>query len=314
MVWPFWVGVELMVGVSPTDDCAFWRRHQAHTAHSAGDSTGAVGESVASRARPTHANTFDTTSVPADAGAAGALAAAGIACGAAKACCSESVGGAVSAGGGGAARWTAASVTTDRVGGGPCGGDAALLAAADGVSATPPGRAVACNDHRFGFWGVGAVDGESVPDLLTGVVSLGVVGGLGVPVAGAVVGPGPESSPAEESPVPNVDVCAPPVLSTFISPVESVEFFDSVDEESPDESLASVNDESPVESLDSMEDPAPDEVEPDVDVPDVDPDDESGDEFAVESGSAHATPGVFATAAPIPSATASAPTRPIYLA
>jgi hypothetical protein len=59
-----------------------------------------------------------------------------------------------------------------------------------------------------------------------------------------------------------------------------------------------------------MEDPAPDDVEPGVDVPD----DESGDEFAVESGSAHATPGVFATAAPIPSATASAPTRPICLA
>ena len=84
MVWPFWVGVELMVGVSPTDDCSFWRRHHAHTAHSAGDSTGAVGESVASGARPTHANTFDTTPVPADAGAAGALAVAGIACGAAR--------------------------------------------------------------------------------------------------------------------------------------------------------------------------------------------------------------------------------------
>jgi hypothetical protein len=307
-----------MVGVSPTGDCSFWRRHQAHTAHSAGDSNGAVGESVASRARPTHANTFDTKPVSADAGAAGALAVAGIACEAAKACCGASVR-AATAGGGGAARCTAASVTTDRVGGGPCRGDGVSLAAVDGLSATPPGRAVAFNDHRFGFWGVGAVDGESVPDLLTGVVSLGVVAGLGVPVSAAVIGPGPEW--AEESPVSNVDVCAPPVLSTFISPVESVEFFDSVDEESPDESVGSVNDESPFESLD-WEDPAPDDVEPDVDVPDepdvdvpdVDPDDESGDEFAVESGSAHATPGVFATAAPIPSATASAPTRPICLA
>ena len=274
---------------------------------------------MTSGARPTHANTLDTTPFTAGAGAAGALTGAGIACGATKADCGESVGGAVNAGGGGAARWTAPSVTTGRVGGGACGSDAALLAAADGVSATPPCRAVAFNDHRLGFLGVGA--GESVPDLLTGVdpvavvVSLGVAG-LGVPVAGAVVDPGPESSPAEESPVPNVDVCAPPVLSTFISPVESVESFDSVDEESPDESLGSDNDESPVGSSDSIEDPAPDDVEPDVDVPDepdVDvPDDESGNEFTVESGSAHATPGAFATAAPIPSATASAPTRPMY--
>ena len=260
----------------------------------------------------------------ADAGAAGALALAGIACGATKACCGASVR-AVNAGGGGAARCTAASVTTDRVGGGACRGDGASLSAADGLSATPLGRAVAFNDHRFGFLGrrrrrrrirAGRADRRR----LLGSGRLAGVG-LGVPVAGAVVGPGPESAPAEESPVPNVDVCAPPVLSTFISPVESVEFFDSVDEESPDESVGSVNDESPFESLD-WEDPAPDDVEPDVDVPDepdvdvpdVDPDDESGDEFAVESGSAHATPGVFATAAPIPSATASAPTRPICLA
>ena len=221
MVWPFWVGVWLLVGVSPISDFSFWRRHHAHTAHSAGDSTGAVGELVASGARPTHASTFDTTPVPADAGAAGALAVAGFACGATKACCGESVG-AVDAGGGGAARCTAASVTTGRVGGGACGGDGAALSAADAVSATPLGRAVAFTDDRFGFLAVGAGADESVPDVLTGVVSLaGVVSvavvvssaglvGLGVPVAGAVVGPRPASSPAEESPVPNVDVCALP--------------------------------------------------------------------------------------------------------
>ena len=43
-------------------------------------------------------------------------------------------------------------------------------------------------------------------------------------------------------------------------------------------------------------------------------DDESFDELDVESGSAQATPGVFATTTPIPSDTAKAPTRPIYLA
>ena len=89
MVWLFWTGVELMVGVSPRDDCPFWRRHHAHTAHSAGDSTGAVGALVDSGARPTHANTFDTTPVPADAGAAGALAVASFAGGATKADCDE---------------------------------------------------------------------------------------------------------------------------------------------------------------------------------------------------------------------------------
>lgn len=104
MVWPFWVGVELMVGVSPSDACSFWRRHHAHTAHSAGDSSGAVGESVASGARPTHANTFDTAPVTPDAGSVGALAVAGIACGA-KAGCGKSVLAATAAGGG-AARWT----------------------------------------------------------------------------------------------------------------------------------------------------------------------------------------------------------------
>jgi hypothetical protein len=43
-------------------------------------------------------------------------------------------------------------------------------------------------------------------------------------------------------------------------------------------------------------------------------DDEPFDGLGVESGSAQATPGVFATATPIPSDTAKAPTRPIYLA
>ena len=89
MVWLFWVGVELTVDVSPISDFSFWRRHHAHTAHSAGDSGGAIGALVDSGARPTHANTFDTTPVPADAGAAGALAIASVACGATKADCVE---------------------------------------------------------------------------------------------------------------------------------------------------------------------------------------------------------------------------------
>ena len=41
---------------------------------------------------------------------------------------------------------------------------------------------------------------------------------------------------------------------------------------------------------------------------------EEPDEEPVESGSAHATPGVFATATPIPRATANATTRPMCFA
>jgi len=64
--------------------------------------------------------------------------------------------------------------------------------------------------------------------------------------------------------------------------------------------------------------------EPDVGScePDVEPDEESDDEpdaddedVAPDSdGSASATPAVFAIAAPTPSATANAPTRPMYIA
>ena len=77
---------------------------------------------------------------------------------------------------------------------------------------------------------------------------------------------------------------------------------------------------------------SPVDVEPDVEPvePDVDSDDEPDvvldSDFDEESdadgedvepasdGSASATPGVFAIAAPTPSATASAPTRPMYFA
>jgi hypothetical protein len=75
--------------------------------------------------------------------------------------------------------------------------------------------------------------------------------------------------------------------------------------------------ESPEGSDDPAAAAAPDDDEPSLE-PDEDDDDESDDEAElVESasvGSAHATPGVLATATPTPKATAKPPTRPTYLA
>jgi hypothetical protein len=53
-------------------------------------------------------------------------------------------------------------------------------------------------------------------------------------------------------------------------------------------------------------------VDDEADVLD-EPDGEELDDEVVSDGSARATPGMVATADPIPSATANAPTRPIYL-
>ena len=69
-------------------------------------------------------------------------------------------------------------------------------------------------------------------------------------------------------------------------------------------------------------DAAPDaDPESDGDDESADGDDESADELdeadepdELESGSAHATPGVVATATPTPKATANPPTRPMYMA
>jgi hypothetical protein len=138
------------------------------------------------------------------------------------------------------------------------------------------------NGDRFGFFDADAGDDQSVPDLLSGVVSvravvfLGVVVGSGVTVREAVAGSEPESSPAEESP----PVAADPELLPDVEPDVDVD-----PELLPD-------------------------VEPDVD---FDPD-ESGEDADPASGAANATPGVVATANPTPNATANPPTRPMYLA
>ncbi len=68
-----------------------------------------------------------------------------------------------------------------------------------------------------------------------------------------------------------------------------------------------------------MEDDEPDvePCEPDIESDegsDEEPDADDEDVEPESDGSASATPGVFAIAAPTPSATASAPTRPMYFA
>jgi hypothetical protein len=79
---------------------------------------------------------------------------------------------------------------------------------------------------------------------------------------------------------------------------------DFSEDESPDEPAELVGDESDAE-LDSEPEGGPDDDESDGE--------ESDAELVAEAGSAHATPGAFATAAPIPRATANAPIRPIYV-
>ena len=163
------------------------------------------------------------------------------------------------------------------------------------------------NDYRFGFFGVGAGDDESVPDLLTGVVSLGVV------VSSAVV---------VSSGVPNVDVWAPPELLTTTDGPESL----TVDEDSDDEDSDAdtdvvadadvLGDEEDEESADAdvLGDEESTDAESDADDGSFDSDEVDLEEADDDESSAHATPGVVARAPPMPNATASAPTRPMYLA
>jgi hypothetical protein len=95
-------------------------------------------------------------------------------------------------------------------------------------------------------------------------------------------------------------------MSTVISPEESSGSESVLDDSSE------VGADDPAEEVDA--EPVEDEF--DESPPVFDPSDpvELSVELDWESGSAHATPGVFATAAPIPNATANAPTRPTYRA
>jgi len=120
------------------------------------------------------------------------------------------------------------------------------------------------------------------------------------------------------------EVCAPPELRT-ITPDSSVVTASDDDADAPD-SVLRPPDSSSVECSEEVVDVVP--VDDEFDAEDVDVDDSSDvevdavgfDSDAVEleeaddESSAHATPGVVATAPLTPSATARAPTRPMYLA
>jgi hypothetical protein len=131
--------------------------------------------------------------------------------------------------------------------------------------------------------GAGSVEGN-------GVVSVGNDSAVTVVVLDAALSPADVAEP----------VWAPPELCTV-----------------PDRGSVVVDVDSAADVAGSVDDGSVD-VEPDaesVDTLDVELDESDDDEDALESdGSATATHGVVATAVPMPSATASAPTRPMYFA
>jgi hypothetical protein len=146
-----------------------------------------------------------------------------------------------------------------------------------------------------------------------------------VPPAGAAVGATSwwalMSEPVSSGlPVlPYVDVCAPPELLTSIFGTPSP-LVDGVAVEEPEAAGAGSVLADPVAVVAEVpvtgEAPIEPEAAPLDDVaPPLDPPDDEGAEASGSwSTSAHATPGVVATAIPTPSETASAPTRPTYLA
>ena len=109
--------------------------------------------------------------------------------------------------------------------------------------------------------------------------------------------------------VDSFDVCVPTVRCESPVDVELDSDFDEESDDEPDEPVESDVD-SDVEldsDFDEESDGDDEDVEPESDGDDEDVEPES-------DGSASATPGVFAIAAPTPSATANAPTRPMYIA
>jgi hypothetical protein len=100
--------------------------------------------------------------------------------------------------------------------------------------------------------------------------------------------------------------CAPPVLWT--TPVLGSGVADESVDDEPSVSVVVVVDAELAERFDSLSVSVDDEA----DVLD-EPDGEELDEELGSDGSARATPGMVATADPIPSATANAPTLPTYL-
>ena len=191
------------------------------------------------------------------------------------------------------------------------GGDASLLLV--GVFPTATGELVFDDDDDDGF----RAPGDTVVSIEVGCAS-----GCAVPVVGVTAARRPAELIALD--------CAPPLLcasplrgsSVAVDPIDVVPVMlvalvvYEVEVDPPtkvpldgaaSDSAAPVDEE--VVSVDAVVD----DVLPVEGVAPV-ADDESVVDETGSVGSAHATPGLFATATPTPSATANAPTRPIYAA
>lgn len=108
------------------------------------------------------------------------------------------------------------------------------------------------------------------------------------------------------------EVWAPPEASKFIWGTEELVYAGSAEGSPAVGSVDGVADDDAGSGEGSVA--AVPDVESDSDADELDVAEESDDDVDSESGSANATPGVLVTAAPMPSATANAPTRPMYFA
>ena len=144
---------------------------------------------------------------------------------------------------------------------------------------------------------------------------------LGADAAGVLVAP----ADAVGSPLADVElVCAPPELCTTPDRGSAVDGSPSDGEEPdwPSTEPCPTPDVTSTDEPGAAADEPDDGVEPVDDISDAeseddpvaDDDEEESDEEPESDGSATANPGVFATAAPMPSATANALTRPRYFA
>jgi hypothetical protein len=353
MVWLVNVGLEGGFDASSVTGCPNRRlRTNATTAHPTGESTGARGWSVANGPSPNDANTPCIRSRVID-GAVDSGPAAEMVCLATRSICGGEivaiacfsacirVTGAMleSETAAAGALTTLCALTRIEA----AGGDASLLL----VGVFPAATGELLMDEDDGFRAAGgdaslllvgvfpAATGELLMDEDDGFraaggtlvsVEVGCASGCAVPVAGATA--------VTSSAAVIALNCAPPLLcasplrgsSVAVDPIEVVPvmlvalFVDEVELDPPTEVALDGGASDSAGLVDGDVDPVGGIVEVDdvLSVEGVLPVDDVEEESVVDEpgsvGSAHATPGVAATATPTPKATANAPTRPIYAA